>query len=71
MTRRLPWPELMQAGMGHLRLSPESFWAMTPGELAAALGDGATGAAALGRGDLARLMALHPDRPTPDQGEDR
>jgi uncharacterized phage protein (TIGR02216 family) len=71
MSRRLPWRALMQAGLGHLRLSPESFWAMTPGELSAALGAGGLAAPPLGRGDLARLMAQHPDGRKLEQGEDR
>jgi hypothetical protein len=30
-----PWDEAMAFGLGRLRLSPHSFWAMTPRELAA------------------------------------
>jgi uncharacterized phage protein (TIGR02216 family) len=71
MSRRLPWQALMHAGLGYLRLSPESFWAMTPGELSAALGGGGLAAPTFGRGDLARLMAQHPDGRKPEQGEDR
>lgn len=55
----LPWPALMRAGLGRLRLPPETFWAMTPRELAAALGQGP---APLDRAGLAALMAAHPDR---------
>jgi uncharacterized phage protein (TIGR02216 family) len=32
-----PWEEAMAFGLGRLRLSPQSFWAMTPRELAAAM----------------------------------
>ena len=60
MTRGLPWEALMAAGIGRLRLPPESFWAMTPVELMAALGAGAR-PAPLGRDGLAALMARHPD----------
>lgn len=63
--RCLPWRALMQAGLGRLRLPPEVFWAMTPGEFAAALGAEAS-PAAMGRSGLARLMALYPDRPCGD-----
>jgi uncharacterized phage protein (TIGR02216 family) len=53
----------MAAGLGVLRLPPDAFWRMTPRELAAAL-DGLAGgnAAPLGRGELAELMRLYPDR---------
>lgn len=71
MTRRLPWQALMQAGLGRLRLPPESFWTMTPGELSAALGADAPRTMPLARGELARLMARHPDGALPEQGEDR
>lgn len=42
-------------------LSPAAFWAMTPRELAAALGLG-TGAAGFDRAALDRLMRRFPDR---------
>ena len=48
----------MQSGLGHLRLAPGDFWALTPRELAAALG---RGDAPLARGDLETLMKEFPD----------
>jgi uncharacterized phage protein (TIGR02216 family) len=33
-----PWPQIMRAGLGMLRIPPEQFWRMTLKELAAALG---------------------------------
>lgn len=51
----------MAAGLGAMRLSPAAFWGMTPRELAAAMGSGATPAAAPGRADLAALMRRFPD----------
>ena len=30
------WPALMSLGLGHLRLTPDTFWSMTPTELGAA-----------------------------------
>ncbi|MFG1419583.1 rcc01693 family protein [Xanthobacter sp. V0B-10] len=59
-----PWAEAMGLGLGILRLSPDAFWRMTPRELACAAGALAPRAApALGRADLADLMARFPDAP--------
>ena len=59
------WPGLMRLGLGVLRLSPEAFWSMTPGELRLALeGAGVLpvgGAQPMGRSRLAELMAAFPD----------
>lgn len=59
------WPGLMRLGLGALRLSPEVFWAMTPGELRLALeGAGVLpigGQTAMGAARLAELMAAFPD----------
>jgi uncharacterized phage protein (TIGR02216 family) len=60
MSRCLPWEALLATGLGRLRLPPESFWAMTPRELRAALGEGG-GAMSLDRSGLAVLMGRHPD----------
>ena len=64
--RALDWPELMRAGLGMLRLPPEVFWSMTPGELRHAL-EGAgllrPEGARMTRARLDRLMAAHPDLP--------
>lgn len=64
MSGRTDWRALMRVGLGRLRLAPETFWAMTPVEFAAAV-EGLTGAAAtaapLGRARLEALMAAHPD----------
>ncbi len=60
----------MAAGLGALRLSPAAFWAMTPRELAAALGVGFAGRIAPERGDLAALMRRYPDRPGTASGAD-
>lgn len=54
----------MGLGLGVLRLPPEAFWRMTPRELAcAARGLAPRAAPALGRADLAELMARFPDTP--------
>lgn len=59
------WPGLMRLGLGALRLAPEAFWSMTPGELRLALeGAGVLpvgGAPPMGRSRLAELMAAFPD----------
>ncbi len=50
----------MEAGLGVLRLAPAAFWAMTPRELAAALGH-SRASTTLARADLTQLMARFPD----------
>lgn len=61
----LDWQALMRLGLGALRLPPEVFWAMTPGELMLALeGAGVLpigGRAPMGAARLAELMAAFPD----------
>jgi uncharacterized phage protein (TIGR02216 family) len=57
-----PWDEAIGLGLGVLRLSPESFWRMTPRELAHALRARGLGAVApLTRAALADLMRRYPD----------
>ncbi len=55
-----PWDEAMAVGFGVLRLSSESFWKMTPRELASVIssrrGTGAPSAA-----ELSGLMRRFPD----------
>ncbi len=64
MAEPVDWPALMRLGLGVLRLPPDAFWSMTPGELRRAL-EGAgvvpAGDQAIGRGRLAELMAAFPD----------
>jgi uncharacterized phage protein (TIGR02216 family) len=57
-----PWREFMVFGLGHLRLAPRDFWAMTPRELAAAM-DGVAGVrpGPMARGDLDALVERFPD----------
>lgn len=58
------WDALMRLGLGRLRLTPETFWAMTPVELErAAEGAGLAlpAGAAPDRQTLATLMARYPD----------
>lgn len=59
---RFPWAETMAFGLGVLRLAPQTFWAMTPRELAAAH-SGAKGriGGAPDRAALDGLMRLFPD----------
>jgi len=55
----------MAFGLGHLRLSPEAFWRMTPRELAAAMGGAVrVVATSFERSALARLMREFPDEET-------
>ena len=52
----------MAFGLGHLRLSPEAFWRMTPRELAAAMrGPAQTRPPSFERDALNRLMREFPD----------
>ncbi|NKB82954.1 rcc01693 family protein [Brucella grignonensis] len=57
-----PWDEVMRAGFGLLRLSSKDFWAMTPRELAAALGPVLRNTYAPSRATLDALMHAFPDR---------
>jgi uncharacterized phage protein (TIGR02216 family) len=59
---RIAWSGLMQLGLVQLRLTPETFWALTPVELMLLAGQG-TGRAALTRAGLAELAARFPDMP--------
>ncbi len=58
--RTLDWPGMLRAGLGRLRLRPDDFWALTPGELALMLGL-SPGDAPMDRKRLSALMQLHPD----------
>lgn len=57
---RIDWPGLMRAGLGHLRLRPAEFWALTPAELMLMLGLGAS-SAPMGRAGFEALARAHPD----------
>ncbi|MEO9341124.1 phage tail assembly chaperone [Mesorhizobium sp. SB112] len=52
----------MAAGFGLLRLSPSTFWAMTPRELERAMSVLPQRAVAPARADLAALMREFPDK---------
>ncbi len=54
------WPALMSLGLGHLRLTPDTFWSMTPREFQAALAPRT--ANPMTRAALDTLAAQHPDR---------
>nr|WP_090524784.1 rcc01693 family protein [Paracoccus isoporae] len=56
----MDWPGLMRAGMRHLRLTPDQFWALTPAELALMLGT-APGGRPMTRARLAALARDWPD----------
>lgn len=58
-----PWAEAMGFAFGVLRLSPETFWAMTPRELSAAVRAITGDRTPLGRADLDSLIAAFPDFP--------
>lgn len=63
MAERIDWRHLMRLGLGVMRLPPDAFWAMTPGEFLAALeGAGLVPiGAGMDRDALAALMAAYPD----------
>ena len=61
----LDWPALMRAGLQGLRLKPDEFWALTPGELQMMLGTPGGDAPLLSDG-LAALMAAYPDKEKED-----
>ncbi|MGU3492747.1 rcc01693 family protein [Xanthobacteraceae bacterium A53D] len=60
--RAFPWEAAMGFALGHLRLAPAAFWAMTPRELsAAARAHHGPAVPALDRAGLGALMARFPD----------
>lgn len=56
-----PWDAAIGFGLGVLRLSPASFWEMTPRELGLAIAAVTGGAMPLRRTDLHDLMTRYPD----------
>ncbi|MCO5150426.1 MULTISPECIES: rcc01693 family protein [unclassified Shinella] len=56
-----PWEAVLHAGLCRMRLSAKDFWAMTPRELAFALGVLRPVPSAPGRNALAALMRAFPD----------
>lgn len=56
----LAWSDMLRLGLGHLRLRPDQFWALTPAELMMMLGL-SPGHGALTRDGLSDLMAAYPD----------
>jgi uncharacterized phage protein (TIGR02216 family) len=58
---RIDWAGLMRLGLVELRLAPEVFWALTPGELLLIAGF-APARVPLTRAGLEALLARFPDR---------
>ncbi len=56
-----PWEAVLHAGLCRMRLSARDFWAMTPRELAFALGLLRPRPSATQRADLTALMLAFPD----------
>lgn len=61
MSRKIDWPALIGLGLGRLRLAPEQFWTMSPGEFRMAV-EGLCGPRPSPPG-LPALMAAFPDQP--------
>jgi uncharacterized phage protein (TIGR02216 family) len=67
--REFPWDQVMAMGFGLLRLSPKTFWAMTPREFERAMSVFSRRAEeAPRREDLAALMRVFPDTPENEEG---
>ncbi len=65
-----PWDRMLAIGLGILRLSPESFWRMTPRELAAAMrGLFGEPEAPFDRSTLEQLARRYPDQPRNQSGD--
>ncbi|MFF8801896.1 MULTISPECIES: phage tail assembly chaperone [unclassified Methylobacterium] len=60
-----PWDAVLTLGLSTLRWRPRDLWAATPRELAAAAGLIRPRTLVLGRADLDRLLAAHPDPEEP------
>jgi uncharacterized phage protein (TIGR02216 family) len=58
---RIDWAGLMRLGLVGLRLAPDVFWALTPGELLLIAGLGAA-PGAMNRARLAAILERFPDR---------
>ena len=56
-----PWDDVLETGLGLLRLNPAVFWAMTPREFAFCAGLARKRMAVPERDDLQALMARFPD----------
>jgi uncharacterized phage protein (TIGR02216 family) len=56
-----PWDDVLETGLGLLRLKPAEFWAMTPREFAWSAGLNRASRPAPARDDLGALMARFPD----------
>jgi uncharacterized phage protein (TIGR02216 family) len=54
-----PWADALALGLGHLRLPPDTFWSLTPRELALMAGAGQTRTAPLDRDRLEDLIRQH------------
>ena len=54
-----PWEEAFAFALGPLRLTPDTFWSLTPREFACLVR--AARPAPLRADDLRRLLAAHPD----------
>jgi len=65
---RLPWPRLLEIAYGVLRLTPETFWSMTPCEWMSGLKGwkeshgSPVSASAITRQEMLQLMARFPDQ---------
>ncbi|MGU3574762.1 rcc01693 family protein [Brucellaceae bacterium C25G] len=57
-----PWKEIMQIGLGQLRLAPKDFWAMSLLELHAMIGAHKSVFNGTDRQTLQALMHSYPDR---------
>lgn len=68
--KSLDWPALMKVGLRGLRLSPETFWSLTPAELQVMLDDPGRTGPLLSTG-LDELMAAYPDTEIEDKSNDR
>jgi uncharacterized phage protein (TIGR02216 family) len=54
-----PWADALALGLGHLRLHPDTFWSLTPRELALMAGAGQPRPAPLDRASLENLIRRH------------
>ena len=64
---KIDWPQIMRAELGRLRLRPDQFWGLTPGELRLMLGE-PVGIAPMGRSSLENLAASYPDEKGTENG---
>ncbi|MEM6887155.1 MAG: rcc01693 family protein [Pseudomonadota bacterium] len=68
--KQFDWPALIRLGFQVMRLTPEAFWQLTPGEFRLMLSEQTQGGP-MTRSGLQNLMNSYPDTIRKDANDDR